>query len=189
MDVREKKKELRGQIKLIKNSLSPDEKKSMSLAVQNLLLQSDIAPKAKTILLYHALPDEVDTSLLLEVMSSRHKGDKKIILPVVSGDILLLKEYVPQNLMPGYNKIMEPVSDECIDPSEIDLAIIPGVAFDRKCNRMGRGKGFYDKLLPHLNCLTVGLAFPFQIVENIPCESFDKPLDMVFTDTEVYCLR
>jgi 5-formyltetrahydrofolate cyclo-ligase len=47
---------------------------------------------------------------------------------------------------------------------------------------MGRGKGFYDKLLPYIKCTTVGLAFDFQMVERIPCEEFDKPLDMVITE-------
>ena len=61
------------------------------------------------------------------------------------------------------------------------------MAFDSRCNRMGRGKGFYDKLLPLLRCPKVGLGYDFQIVESVPCDVHDMPLDMVITESAVYC--
>ena len=92
------------------------------------------------------------------------------------------KEYIPSKMETGYREIQEPAGEECVNPSEIDIAIIPGVAFDRHCNRLGRGKGFYDRLIPYLECKKIGLSFDFQIVEQVPCEEFDKPLDMVMTE-------
>ena len=86
----------------------------------------------------------------------------------------------------GYRNISEPTGSVKTDPSEIELAIIPGVAFDKCCNRMGRGKGFYDRLIPYLKCPTIGLGFGFQMVDSIPCEEFDKPLDMVVTEIDTY---
>ena len=119
-------------------------------------------------------------------MSNRRGGDKKIILPVVDGEYLILKEYIPSEMVQGYRNISEPSSEEQIDPSEIEFAVIPGVAFDSECNRMGRGKGFYDKLLPFLKCPKIGIGYDFQIVGKIPCEEFDVPLDYVVTETTVY---
>ncbi len=185
MDIHSLKKELRKRIRNLKNSISMEERKELSHIIQNKILQLEEVAKAKTILLYHSLPDEVDTSLLLESLSNRMEGEKRVVLPVVSGEILLLKEYVPDKMNLGYQSIMEP-EGEVILPEKIDLAIVPGVAFDADCNRMGRGKGFYDKLLPSLKCCKIGLGFGFQIVGNIPCEPFDQPLDMVVTDNKVY---
>lgn len=186
MDLKEQKKEIRKAIRGLKKEIGAAALLEKSLAVQhNLFKWVDFTPY-NTILLYYALPDEVNTSILLNSLSNRLEGSKRIILPVVSGDILILKEFVPSEVANGYMNILEPQEGECIDPSEIEIAVIPGVAFDSKCNRMGRGKGFYDKLLPYMNCKTIGLGFDFQMVENIPCEEFDKPLDMVVTESRCY---
>lgn len=186
MDTREKKKEIRGLIRQLKASVIPQSGKGLSMAIQERLLQMEEVSAAGTILLYYNLPDEVATIHLLEKLSSRLGGEKRIILPVVEGDNLLLKEYRPESISGGYCNIMEPEGDECVPAVEIDLAIIPGIAFDSRCNRLGRGKGFYDRLLPQLKCRTIGLAFSFQIVDEIPCEPFDKPLDMVLTENTLY---
>lgn len=186
MDIKEHKKEIRKAVKELKNSTPQQERSAKSLAIQQTLISAGIFEKARTILLYHALPDEVNTELLLSTLSNRRGGNKKIILPVVEGEYLILKEYVPQEMECGYRNISEPTGSVQTDPSEIELAIIPGVAFDKCCNRMGRGKGFYDRLIPYLKCPTIGLGFGFQMVEKIPCEDFDKPLDMVVTETGTY---
>ncbi len=186
MDLKEQKKEIRKAIRGLKKEFGEAALLEKSLAVQQNLLQQVDFSSYHTILLYHALPDEVNTSILLEKFSNRLGGDKKIILPVVNGDILILKEFVPSEVATGYMNIMEPQEGECIDPSSIEIAVIPGVAFDPRCNRMGRGKGFYDKLLPYMNCKTIGLGFDFQIVDTIPCEEFDKPLHMVVSESSCY---
>lgn len=182
MNIAEQKKELRKHIKALKTGYSLDRLLAKSQKIEEKILQLPQIADAVTILLYHALPDEVNTDLLLEKLSNRLHGNHRIALPVVTGDILILKEYIPEMMESGYNRILEPSNDNIIDPSEIDLAIIPGVAFDSSGNRMGRGKGFYDKLLPNLNCTTIGLAFDFQMVERIPCEEFDRKLDIVITE-------
>ena len=186
MDIREQKKEIRKAVRAIKNSTPQEDRNSRSLAIQKSLISMGVFEEPQTILLYHALPDEVNTDYLLNTLSNRRNGTKRIILPVVEGEYLILKEYIPEEMETGYRNISEPTGTVQIDPSQIEFAVIPGVAFDSGCNRMGRGKGFYDRLLPYLNCTTVGLGFDFQIVEKIPCEIFDKPLDMVITETEIY---
>jgi 5,10-methenyltetrahydrofolate synthetase len=133
---------------------------------------------ANTILMYYSLPDELQTR---DFINRWYKQGKRIVLPVVVGEDLLLKEYNPEYISVGYKGIKEPTAGaKTVSPSEIDLAIIPGVAFDYKGNRMGRGKGFYDRFLPLLHCEVWGLALPFQMTDNIPCEKFDKPVDKVF---------
>ena len=186
MDIREQKKEIRKAVRALKNSTPQEERDTKSLVIEKKLLSMGVFEKPQTILLYHALPDEVNTELLLSTLSNRRGGDKRIILPVVEGEYLILKEYIPEEMSSGYRNISEPTGNLQIDPSEIELAIIPGMAFDCSCNRMGRGKGFYDRLIPYLNCTKIGLGFNFQIVDNIPCEEFDKPLDIIVTETERY---
>lgn len=184
--VKEKKRAIRQDVKIRKESVPMEERLQRSLAIQEKILSMPQVGQAGTILLYSSLPDEVGTSLLLARLSNRREGNKRVILPVVEGKYLLLKEYVPHEMAVGYRNISEPAGDDSVDPSEIDLAIIPGVAFDPSCNRLGRGKGFYDRLIPYLGCMKIGLGFDFQICARIPCEDFDKPLDIVVTESEIY---
>ena len=132
--------------------------------------------KAQRVLLFHSLPDEVDTHGLIE----RYRSTKTILLPSVVGDHLELHEYGTDSRSTiGAFDIMEsegrlvPVSEY----RDIELAIIPGVAFDREGNRLGRGKGYYDRLLPLMQCHTIGLCYPFQIVDEVPHEAHDARVD------------
>lgn len=135
--------------------------------------------QAQTVLLYHSLKDEVQTHAFIEKWSKQ----KRIVLPVVAGDVLELRLHTgPDDLRAGSYGIAEPTGPLFTDYAAIDLAVIPGVAFDREGHRLGRGKGYYDKLLPLLpSALKTGLCFPFQLVEEVPAESFDICMDMVIT--------
>ena len=187
MDIQEQKREIRRKIRTLKGEQTQAERDSASSIIANKLLQLEAISSSRTILLYHSLPDEVLTTNLIRYLYSADGGSKRIIFPVVEGEYLTLKEYNSEELESGYRNIMEPSGGKEIAPSEIELAVIPGVAFDANCNRMGRGKGFYDKLLPYLKCHKVGLGYGFQIVEQIPCCPHDIPLDMVITESETYC--
>ena len=111
---------------------------------------------ASTILLYHSLPDEVDTHSFIRKWSAK----KQILLPVVE----------------------EPTGALFTDYDAIDFIVVPGVAFDRNGNRLGRGKGYYDRLLPRIpSAYKAGICFPFQIVEEVPAEMFDIRMDKVIT--------
>lgn len=199
MDIKEEKKKIRAEIRALKKLQTDIEKELASDKIARTLLHLPQIKEAQCILLYYSLPDEVLTEKLIFALSNKHgintpygdlvaeTGKKRIILPVVEGEFLILKEYIPGNVENGYRDILEPNSGEIVDPAEIELAVIPGVAFDAKCNRIGRGKGFYDKLLPHINCTTIGLGYDFQIVPAIPCNGYDIPLDMVITESGCYC--
>ncbi len=128
-------------------------------------------------LLYHSLPDEVDTHAFIRRWSAR----KRILLPVVKGDDLELRLYTGDDrLTEGAFHIDEPTGTAFTDYAAIDLAVIPGVAFDRQGNRLGRGKGYYDRLLPRIpTAYKLGLCFPFQVLNQIPAEAHDIPMDEV----------
>lgn len=134
--------------------------------------------QAQTILLYHSLPDEVDTHAFI----NKWAETKRILLPVVNGDSLELREYRPAGAMQtGAYGISEPRGERFTDYASIDLAVIPGVAFDKKGNRLGRGKGYYDKLLPRINGYKIGICYPFQLVGSVPAEPFDYRMDEIIT--------
>lgn len=185
MQIIEQKKSIRKEIRQKKLLYSSNELDFISSIICKKVMQLEQIKSSQTILIYNSLPDEVQTSLLFTL---KEEG-KKIILPVVAGDILILKEYIPGKLSVGYMNILEPTQEETINPKEIDLAIIPGVAFDKECNRLGRGKGYYDKLLPHTNCTKVGICYQFQVVENIPTDVNDIKMDMVITDCNLYSCK
>lgn len=138
---------------------------------------------ADTVLLYSAIQGEVDTAQLI----AQWCGVKRIVLPLVVGDDLVLKEYHPGSLLPGYKGIMEPSVDSVtVEPSEVQMVVVPGVAFDKDCRRLGRGKGYYDRLLSRVHCPKIGLAFDWQIVEAVPVDDWDVALDSVVTSTTVF---
>lgn len=136
--------------------------------------------KACTLLLYWSFRSEVPTHDFIRKWSSY----KRILLPVVEGKRLILREYHPDMMTSGYHGIMEPCPPAPeADPSEVDLAIVPGAAFDLHCRRLGRGGGFYDRLLPLLrkDCRKIGVCYNWQIVDSVPTDSWDFVLDAVVT--------
>ena len=92
-----------------------------------------------------------------------------------------LRRYTgPSDLAIGAYNIMEPTGEVYDDYKEIDLAVIPGVAFDAEGNRMGRGKGYYDRFLPLVpQAYKLGVCFPFQKVDSIPTDEHDIRMDEV----------
>lgn len=132
---------------------------------------------AKTVLLYHSLPDEVYTHDFIRKWYTH----KRILLPVVTGNTLELYTYTgPEKMQTGAYGIAEPTEGKFSNFKEIDLAIIPGMAFDRRGNRLGRGKGYYDRLLPFLaGTYKLGVCFPYQLLESIPTENFDVRMNEV----------
>ena len=177
---------MKEQKKLLRKLIAQEKKRqSASLLTTHsiaLLEQIEKHPRfisATTVLLYHSLPDEVQTHAFVEKW---HKH-KKVLLPVVVGDILELRHYTGQScLQEGAFHIEEPSGENYTKYQEIELAIIPGISFDKKGNRLGRGKGYYDKLLPLLSSYNIGICYQFQAQESIPSEEFDKCMDEVWTE-------
>ena len=134
---------------------------------------------AGTVLLYMAIPGEVPTADFIK----KWQSSKRIVIPRVNGELLDLCEYDPQRMQEGYKGILEPAADAAIvNPEEIELALIPGVAFTRSGARLGRGKGFYDRLLPQLKCPCAGIGFSFRWVDVIPTDPWDAPLTDLYVN-------
>ncbi|MBP5381431.1 MAG: 5-formyltetrahydrofolate cyclo-ligase [Bacteroidaceae bacterium] len=176
------KAQLRQQIRQQKSILLPSQLEDWS---QEICLRIMAMPRwkcAHTILLYHALPDEPNLQPLL--IEGLKKG-KQLLLPVVVGDHLVLKFYTgAASMQKGAFGILEPVGAEILRSAydEIDLALVPGMAFDDGGHRLGRGRGYYDRLLPLLSkTYKLGVCFPFQCVEKLPLEAHDISMDEVCT--------
>ncbi len=135
---------------------------------------------AHTVALYHALPDEVPTAALLH----RWQGVKRLALPVVHPDgTMTFHQYLgPGDTAPGAFGIDEPRGGREIPPEEIDLVLIPGVAFDPAGRRLGRGRGFYDRYLAHpaaAHIYKVGICHPQALVPEVPAEPHDVVMDKI----------
>lgn len=157
--------------------LSEEDKNSAAEEVFEQLEKTAAFLLADKILMYHSLPDELQTIAFLKKWSSR----KKFFLPRVNGVNLDILPYDQTRLELGSFQIEEPTGDDLTDPSEIELIIVPAVAFDRNGNRLGRGKGFYDRLLQTTSATKIGVGYDFQLIEEIPAEPHDIPMDMVIT--------
>ena len=134
---------------------------------------------AHTVLLYSALPDEVPTLPLLNRLSTE---GKTVLLPrVVSDTDMELRRYTGSNDMEqGAFGIMEPTGKLFTDYENIDVAVVPGMAFDREGHRLGRGKGYYDRFLTRLShTYKIGICFPFQLVDLVPADAHDILMDEV----------
>jgi len=141
---------------------------------------------AGTVLLFWSIPGEPFSHDFISKVSSI----KRVVLPRVVGETLELREYAGDTMIAGYRGIMEPGSRAAIvQPSEIDFAVVPGLAFDAKGRRLGRGKGYYDRLLPLLGCMKVGVCLESHFVGEVPVEKHDIPLDMVITPNNLYICK
>lgn len=174
------KTEIRAKIKKIRQKLSLVEKKDLDKAIIEKIKSNSLVNKAGTILAYMSHKNEVDLiDFINENISKKH-----IILPRVNKNTLDL--YIIEtldDLEEGTYGIMEPKTTcKTIKPEDIDLAFIPGVAFDANGHRIGYGKGYYDQLNKSLKCKKIGLAYNFQIVDEIPFESHDVPVDFIISN-------
>lgn len=174
------KQELRNHMRQLKSRYTAEQRATLSAQVTERLERHPLFVAAKTILLYYSLPDEVCTHALI----GRAAGNKRVLLPVVASDTrLVLRLYTgEEHLAHGAFGIDEPMGNDENDLSQIDLAVVPGMAFDAEGHRLGRGRGYYDRLLAHLRPLGVpiiGLCFPFQIVTHVPTDENDIAMDEV----------
>ncbi len=175
------KKELRKQIRAAKKAVPFCEKCSRSAPILAKVESLAAFQQAKTILMYWSMEDEVQTHDFV----NRWYKEKTILLPCVDGDDLRLRQYTgPECLIEGEQfGIGEPTGPEYTELDKVEMIIVPGVAFDSQNNRMGRGRGFYDRLLKSTpNAYKVGVAFDFQMVENVPTEPFDVAMNTVISE-------
>lgn len=175
------KAEVRKMMRERKRAVPPEEKLRRSRIIMHRLEHTREFAAARVVLLYWSMADEVQTHEFVE----RWYGEKTLLLPCVDGDDLRLRQYTgPECMVAGEQfGIGEPTGEEWTDLAAVQLIAVPGVAFDPKGNRMGRGRGFYDRMLKSTpNAVKIGLAYDFQMLENIPTEPHDVRMDRVLTD-------
>ena len=176
------------QKQLIRSDISAHKKRLSSQVLSELsqkicyrLVQTEVFQNAKCIAMYYGMDDEVQTSGFIEEWSDK----KRIALPVIHGNDINFHAFTgAENLTKGIFEIQEPMSGDLIPHEDIDLFIIPGVAFDRNCNRLGRGKGYYDRYLTGISKPTIGICFDFQLIDTIPAETHDIKMAMIITEKE-----
>lgn len=172
------KTEVRKKIKDLRIMLDEAEKLAAADRVFERVENSAAFQMAEKILMYHSLPDELETRRFLK----KWKDIKKFFLPRVNGVNLELLPYDETKLEIGSFYIEEPTGNDLHPIEEIELIIVPGVAFDSRGGRLGRGKGFYDRLLKSSKATKIGIGYEFQLVDQLPSEPHDIPMDFVITE-------
>jgi len=173
------KKELRRHIRGLKQQYGNEELAALSLPIMRRFLSNPAIMRAETILMYYSLPDEVNTH---DVISHLAANGKRILLPaVISDKEMELRRYRgPQDMIDGLFSIKEPAGEIFSDYENIDVAVIPGMSFDAHNNRLGRGKGYYDRFLTKVPYIyKVGICFDFQKLPEIPADENDIRMDEV----------
>lgn len=180
------KQNIRMRIKARKALLSDNEKTLAAERVFNMLEQSAAFAIAENILMYHSLPDELPTHSFLDKWTER----KHFFLPRVNGVNLDILPYHKSRLAAGAFQIEEPQGDDITPIEAIDLVIVPAIAYDRHGNRVGRGKGYYDRLLSNSGATKIGVVYDFQLLDDdIQIDSTDVAVDVVITESRRIVIR
>jgi 5-formyltetrahydrofolate cyclo-ligase len=157
---------------------------AVRIAAGVLLYLEGVTPRG--VLAYCAASEEIDPSVLVRLL---RESDVPVAFPRVCGPSELALHWSEfEDLQPGYCGLLEPTEDMAgAAPDEIDVVLVPGVAFDEHLHRLGMGGGFYDRLLATLppGTTKIGLAFDEQIVEAVPREEHDVVLDAVVTPRRI----
>ena len=176
--------------------LTEKEVRSFSKRILNRLTKTDQFKKARTILLYSPIKNEVDPTPLFEKYATEATGTTKktfALIRVCKNNRIHIHKITDLNtLQTGRFNIKEPTSKhpKITRREDLDLIITPGLAFDPNGHRIGYGKGYFDKLFKNLStksakCAKVALAYDFQIIENIPADKHDQKVDLIITEKRI----
>lgn len=191
INLNQHKKILRKKIISRRKSLSAEERKIFSHEIIKKFLATEIYKNSSSIMAYISMSDEVQLQEFFADAFNKEKIlaipfiiERKIIKPVIlkNFDSLEVGEF-------GILTVKENLR-EFIDEKNFDCVIVPGVAFDVQGKRLGMGGGYYDKFLKlATNAKKISLAFDCQIVENIPTEPHDMPVDLIITEKRLLCTK
>lgn len=180
-----KKDEIRRRVRAQKSMLTEYERRQAADDVFEQLEQLAAFIMSEHILMYHSLPDELSTHSFLD----KWHGSKHFYLPRVNGVNLDILPYEQTSLQLGAFHIEEPQGDETVSIDDIEMVVVPAMAYDRQGNRVDRGKGYYDRLLADSKAIKIGVAYDCQLVDEIDTDSFDQPVDIVITQSRTYKIR
>ena len=173
------KQRLRKQVAELFKARDKQELVRLSEKVTAKIEQCDWFAGARKVACFHSLSDEVNTHAFIE----KWAGTKELYLPVILNDYHMeLRRFVPGcEVSFNHYNIAEPSGSSCCNSEEIELFLIPGIAFDRSLHRLGRGKGYYDRLLQNTTAKKAGLCFDFQLFDTVPHTTHDIAMDILFT--------
>lgn len=176
----EDKKSIRSEVRRRIKLMSEDDKQTAARAIFEAVEATAEFIEAECVALFAAMWDEVPTNEALERW--RTLG-KRVVVPRVEGDIMRYYPYSPERMTEGAFGIMEPVGDVEVEPSAIDLMIVPARAFTPRGERLGRGGGFYDKYMSQsrFRATKFGIAFASQIFDTLPTAPHDIAVDRLFS--------
>ncbi|MEK7711264.1 MAG: 5-formyltetrahydrofolate cyclo-ligase [Planctomycetota bacterium] len=182
------KKELRQRLRKLISDIPPDQIGSLSIRAGHRLFEQPEYAKAEVVMVFLSLPTEIDTSpIVLHCWQKR----KRVLAPKVSWNqrrmLPVEIRSLTDDLVVSGMGIREPIAGIPFPIPLIDLVIVPGLGFDEYGNRLGRGRGFYDRFLAHpdFHGVACGLAFEQQLLPQIPVGPLDRHVDMLVTDTSV----
>lgn len=182
------KKEQRQKLRALLASITPEQRRNRSARACHLLMDQPEYRQAEVIMLFLSLPSEVETiSLVLRAWEDR----KRVLAPRVSWDqrrmIPVEIRSLEQDVVQTVAGPPEPIKGAPFPVEYIDLVVVPGLGFDLLGNRLGRGRGFYDRFLalPEFQAVSCGLAFEDQVVPTLPVDPNDMQVGMLVTDQRV----
>lgn len=161
-----------------------DTRRRKSEAVWRRLQRLKVFRLAKTVCCYVSLPDEVQTGPLITQML---EAGKRVVVPKVQGRRLALSEVKDpaRELVPGAFGVLEPKPGAFrpVAMERLDLVLVPGLAFDRRGHRLGRGEGYFDRFLARVpeDIPTIGICYDFQLVDRLPNEPHDQAVGAVIS--------
>lgn len=188
-DIAALKSSLRSSIRSAVAALTPDQRRTQSIAACRRLLASDAFRRARRVMLYAPMSREPDCAeLAIEALT---RGVALHLPRIAPGAELL--EVVPITHWAPHALPRSPLGPRqpqaglpAVDPRTLDLILVPGVVFDLACHRLGQGKGYYDRFLTHAPAAAkVAIAFDEQVLSQLPVDPWDIQLDAVFTPTRV----
>lgn len=180
------KQDIRKAIAAERKTLDPNWIQTTSLQIADRLQTLGAFQSAETVGLYMAIGGEVSLESLFAVC---WQAGKRICIPVFSPET---KRYEMAEIKPetpcrtGRYGIREPIAPSLVPMNDIDLVAVPGVAFDRHGNRLGRGGGYYDRLLEGFRGHAVGVAFDFQLLPEVPTDKHDQSTGCIVTESKIF---
>lgn len=183
------KDKLRAEMRAKRRALTPDEISVLSEKIRGMLFTLDCVKKAKGVCSFISAFREPDT---VEIIRQLWERNIKVAVPISDTETNTLSlSYIGSmaDLTSGAYGILEPSVIKPADEKDIDVILVPGLAFDRNGGRMGFGMGYYDRLLSESGAVKIGLCYDFQLLDSIPAEKHDVPMNYIITEKEILKVR
>ena len=189
-EIRATKDQIRSDTVAEIDTLSKNDLSAKIKAIENRLFEFANFLESRIVLMYVGGESEIPTG---NILKRAYEYGKIVVLPAFETEtfrmILMKVDNLDKDLQEGPRGVAEPDPESCkrVPIEKVDIAIIPGIAFDEKGARIGTGRGYYDRLIPNLSITTrkVALALEEQMVPQIPMESHDKFVDIIITDKRI----